>query len=120
MAMNKRHTPWDCGAAPATWSEVCWPKWVPPAVCEQIESFWSASYNRCPADWEKSASSAYNGGLGRLENIPYFGEHVTLPGWSPGEMVTGRWVHAWNNIGRVITADGAYHCLSTCHFRRNE
>jgi hypothetical protein len=118
--MSDNYTPWASGAAPASWSEVVWPDWVPLNVREQIESFWSASYNRCPADYEKSASSSYNGGLGRAENIPFFGDLVTLPGWSPGEVVTGRWVHAWNNIGRLVTADGTVRCVSTCYYRRVE
>ncbi len=46
------------------------------------------------------------------------GEEVTLPGWSPGEVVTGRWVHAWNNIGRLVLPDGTARCVSTCHYRR--
>lgn len=110
--------PWQEGAAPASWAEVAWPDWVPMEVRAQIESFWAASYHRWPSDYEKSACGPYNGGGGRSENMPMFGELVTLPGWRPGEVVTGRWVHAWNNIGRVIDADGTVHCLSTCHYRR--
>lgn len=112
------HAPWESASAPASWSEVVWPTWVPFKVREQIESFWSASYNRGPSDYEKSASSSYNGGCGRAENIPTFGEEVTLPGRSTGEVVTGRWVHAWNNIGRLVSADGTVHCVSTCYYRR--
>lgn len=103
--MNGSRVPWDEGHPPATWAEVTWPDWVPARVREQIESFWGPRSMRRPADYEQSALSAYNqaSALGRL-------------GWyrigGASDVVFGRYVHAWNSIGRVITDDGTVHCCS--------
>lgn len=82
------------------WSEFAWPDWVPQALREQIESFWSCSFGRGPAAWVENAIAPYNGGL-PLGTRGAF--------WEIGGngIVFGRYVHAWNNMGRCVRDDGS-------------
>lgn len=74
-----------------------WPDWVPDDVRKQIENVWSG--RRTVDDWKRNAE---------LNAMPEFGQRVRM--LSVGEhgkrVVEGRFVHAWNNIGRVIADDG--------------
>jgi hypothetical protein len=72
-----------------------WPDFVPNEVRKQIEEFWSR--NRTIDDWKKNAE---------LNAMPELGQRVRM--LSVGRetrVVEGRFVHAWNNIGRIITDD---------------
>lgn len=88
----------------ATWAEFVWPDWVPQDVRAQVESFWGPPGHRVE-DWEKSAKAPYNDGA----------ELGTRGGfWSVGHrrIVIGRYVHAWNNMGRVVLDDGRVEVVS--------
>jgi hypothetical protein len=93
-----------------TWAEYTWPDWVPAELREQIEGFWSDSWGRGPDAWLAAANDPYN-----YRDGVEFGERVTLRGvcgeWGKDE-VTGRYVYAWNNIGRIVTDDGRVECVA--------
>lgn len=83
-------TPFTPENAPETWGKFAWPEWVPNRVSEQIMDFWG-QFGRKPKDWAKNA----------LENqSPPFGSYMTYK--EDGKEFSGRWVFAWNNIGRLI------------------
>ncbi|MEH3135376.1 MAG: hypothetical protein PGN30_10290 [Mycolicibacterium neoaurum] len=90
---------------PETWAEYQWPEWVPTQVRSQIESFWSAAAGRGPHAWLNDA---------RIQGGPPFGATVTLgDGFTSNPTkVTGRFVHAWNNIGRLVMNDGTFRYTS--------
>lgn len=92
---------------PATWAEFEWPHWVPQAVRDQVESFWGDDNRRRPRQWAEAARGPYN-------HAPcLIGCRVALADLSSDmKAVNGRYVYAWNNIGRVIRDDGSYKCVS--------
>jgi hypothetical protein len=93
----------DC--APRTWAEWEWPDWVPAGVREQVESFWLEKWGRGPQAWIRNAIE---------QGAPDFGAVVTLgDGFGPNPpLVTGHFVHAWNNIGRLVLGDGSFRYTS--------
>ena len=84
--------------APATWAEWTWPDWVPARVREEIESFWGAGQGRSPRDWIRDMHH---------QGAPPHGVTLRMDdGFGPNpRQVTGRYVHAWNNIGRLVLDD---------------
>lgn len=91
--------PPDNGAAPHGFD---WPEWVPAKIRDEIEHF--HSWHDGADGWRSSAIR--NG-------APDLGARVTLPlaGRKGMQMVTGRHVHAWNNIGRLVSDDGSTHVV---------
>ena len=82
-----------------TWAEWRWPEWVPKRVRTEIENFWLESWGRGPDAWLENAQAAEKRfGL-------HLGDFVTLPIYGHG-LATGRFIHAWNNIGRLISETG--------------
>lgn len=80
-----------------TWAEFAWPDWVPRDLRQSIEKFWS--WHGGPQPWAKDAV---------IQGAPVFGSRVRLPELCDSEnQVEGRFVHAWNNIGRVVRDDGS-------------
>lgn len=107
--MNRSATklPWE-GDAPASWDLVQWPTWVPPEVRHQVADFWGPKCGRKPKDYAESI-------LRYPDEIPAFGERVRLR-VSGSRWVEGRYVHAWNNIGRVVRDDGSVGVVSICDY----
>lgn len=100
-------------ALDAEWDAYQWPEWVPVEVRKQIRQFWGPrSQDRGPDEWALNACADYNG-------APCFGARVTLglAGSHDRETSTGRYVHCWNNIGRLVLDDGSVRCVSTCGFK---
>ena len=94
------------------WTDFEWPEWVPEGIRTSVESFWSESAGRGPRSW--IADMKDQGG-------PKFGSVATCRALGAEEkMVTGRFVHCWNNIGRVVHDDGSFDYVSytTAQFRR--
>lgn len=106
-------TPWEPGQAPQTWAEVTWPAWVPGELRAEIERFWGADARRGPQDYEAGIENQMDCGAA----LPQFGQVATL-NVMKGEMRTGRYVHAWNNMGRVVAEDGSVAVVSI-HERLN-
>jgi protein gp37 len=106
-------SPMQPSAAPKSWADWVWPEFVPIRVREQIQDFWSEDWGRGPRAWLANMSE---------QGAPPFGAVVTMGnGFGPNpEPVTGRYVHAWNNIGRLVLDDGefAYTSFSTPEVRR--
>ena len=96
-------TPMRAEDAPATWAEWTWPEWVPPEVRQQIEEFWRVDWGRGPKAWLRDCV---------VQGSPPFGARMEQRGRDGYADCSGRWVHAWNNIGRLIDADGKAHFSS--------
>jgi hypothetical protein len=92
------------------WSEFRWPEWVPAEVRGQIESFWSEAYGRNPQQWIENSYDRYN-------HAPSFGERVRLR-FGGERWVEGRYVHCWNNVGRVVEDGGTFWVVGTCDYKR--
>ena len=103
--------PWT-GEPPSEWGDVDWPEWVPQKIRDEVARFWSSTLGRGPSEYQRSAEASYN-------RMPDFGERVFLPdtGPDPTPRHRGRWVHAWNNIGRIVKDDGSVVVTSTCYYR---
>ena len=81
-----------------------WPDWVPAEVRMQIEETYSQARHYSRTDWELNA---------KRNNMPEFGQRVIMRSLGKdAPCVCGRYVHAWNNIGRVITDDGTVEYVS--------
>ena len=99
---------------PPTWSDFRWPEWVPTEQRKQIADFWSASYGRSPDEWNRDNVIQHTPrtgevvGVDRTEGIAW----VCVPE-SPHAKATGRWLHSWNNMGRVILEDGRTICAAS-------
>ena len=99
-----------------TWKEYAWPEWVPQELRDQIESFWGENAHRYVDDWEKDAAYAekhYH--APKLGTYGLYGAmyRETLPIW-------GKYVHAWNNIARVVDNDGNVHVIGASSPMTNE
>ena len=94
-----------------SWNEVKFDAWVPKDVRNQIREFWS-EFDRKPIDWLKDSQI-------RKETPPY-GKRVKAKITDRLEgrklikkIVKGRFIHAWNNIGRIICEDcGTVFCCA--------
>ncbi|MDQ0842458.1 DUF5131 family protein [Streptomyces sp. V1I6] len=88
-------SPMPAADAPRTWAEWTWPDWVPQIVREHVEDFWGADQGRSPAHWIRDMHQ---------QGAPAFGATLAMDdgfGRHPRQIV-GRYVHAWNNIGRLV------------------
>lgn len=87
--------------APKRWADWSWPEWVPEEIRSQVEGFWDETWGRSPRTWMHDMHQ---------QGAPAFGSVVTLNSGfgSNAPTVTGRYVHAWNNIGRIVLGDGTY------------
>jgi len=88
-------------AAAPDWASYDWPSWIPPDLRESIQKFWSMDWGRGPFEWEEDWRS----------DTPPLGTQVSM-GLGSCHEAHGRYVHAWNNMGRVIDANGYIHYCS--------
>lgn len=105
----------DPKSAPSTWEGFPWPEWIPADQREQIEKFWSTTYGRGPQSWFRDHE---------VQGMPHTGEMITTEdifskardeeGRRP--MRTGRYIHSWNNMGRLVLDDGQCICVSA-HYK---
>ena len=103
-------SPMDPATAPPSWADWQWPDWVPARVRTAIESFWSEKWGRGPRAWMADMHD---------QGAPPFGSVVTMnDGFTArSTQVTGRYVHAWNNIGRIALGGDKFAYTS---FNRSE
>ncbi len=79
--------------------------WVTEDVRNQIKEFWGC-FGRTYKDWLANANTEYNG------NEPKYGQYVVVI--KRNTIIKGRYIHCWNNMGRVIADYGAVGYVSTC------
>jgi len=95
-----RWDPFDDGKS---WDVFPWPDWVPEDLQRSIEKFWFPEWGRGPEQWLDDA---------RSHRMPRFGQCVRMKQLLTEKLVTGRFVYAWNNIGRLVTSAGDVVCVS--------
>lgn len=100
--MPAPRTPWRLDQLENRWASFPWPEWIPLNLREQIEKFWLEPWGRGPHAWIRDMAS---------QGAPAFGERATLY-WMKGETITGRVVHTWNNMARVLLDDGTWRVAS--------
>ena len=81
-----------------TWNNFHFPEWVPEKVQDQIREFWCEGFGRGPAEWMQNAQN---------NKSPLMGDRIRCFDFR-GDKVDGRFIFAWNNIGRLIMDDGSY------------
>lgn len=79
---------------------VVWPEWVSESIREQIGSFWS-QFGRTPKAYFESWKS---------NMAPDFDTEPAL--MERGKEVKGRFIYAWNNMGRSVQPDGTHITVS--------
>lgn len=90
--------PVDPALAPRDWDAFSWPEWVPPGVRDAVEAFWSPTFNRGPAAYLRDAL---------LQGAPPLFGIASLRRIQTAESrVSGRFVHAWNNVGWIVDEHG--------------
>jgi hypothetical protein len=94
------------GTLPKSWAEYRFPEWVPERLQRSIKDFWREEWGRSPRSWLEGAAAPYN-------HHPEFGTEVRAKGFR-GDVVFGRWVPLWNNIGALVLDDGTVVQSSTC------
>lgn len=83
-----------------SWDEYDWPDWVPVEIREQIKSFWGPKSKRKPKQWVDNAVQ---------NKAPKMGIRIrTNAIGTRANKVTGKFIFAWNNIGRLILENGEY------------
>jgi protein gp37 len=94
-----------------SWEEYPWEDWIPEELRKAIQDFWRSSWGRGPWSWLRDHVH---------QHVPRTGARVVLAGddrWlRTSKMavagVSGRYIHMWNNIGRVVDDDGRIHFTS--------
>ena len=101
---------------PKTWEDFTWPDWVPAQQRQHIEAFWGTDHGRSPASWAEDhhcqRCPETGSVVGVKEVSPSGWGSVCFP-WDPEAEFTGRFLHCWNNVGRVIKGDGETHYVSS-------
>ena len=88
--------------APETWADWEWDGWVPDDVRAMIEKFWS-DFGRKPKHYLRDCL--------HQRSAPY-GMRGTVQTTLDRKLVTGRWIHRWNNMGSIVDDEGKSHCTS--------
>ena len=89
---------------PVKWSEFCWPEWVTLEQRRQVENFWGESYGRGPGAWNKDNVAQHTPAFGAIVGCDK--NHWVCGADDPAAVARGKYMHAWNNIGRIFTGDG--------------
>lgn len=106
LSLDGPRVPW-IGAPPESWDDVVWPEWVPRSVVDEVQSFWSdlggpKAYRRAAHDnYFDAPPLGYTGWL-------YSGRHPK----AVDGLISGRYVFAWGNMGRVVLDDGTVAVVS--------
>lgn len=111
-----------------TFGEYEFEEWVPAELRRQIREFWG-QMGRTHEDWIRSfcdeiSDICYHGpnpnGFRHPPNgarVIYLQKDYALSkqaGKDVFNLLTGRYIHAWSNMGRVVHNDGTYSVVSTC------
>ena len=87
-----------------SWDGFAWPAFVPEKTRAEIEAFWNPEWGRGPGEWMRGALANGQPPIGTV------GAYC-VPGLKDG-LIEGRFIPAWNNIGRVVDAEGRVHVVS--------
>jgi hypothetical protein len=102
--------------------------WVPEEIREQIRNFWG-QMGRTHEDWFKNGTDdisdlCYHGpNPNGFRNPPMGARAIYLQkdyaltkqtGQEVFKKVEGRYIHAWNNMGRLVHDDGTRTVVSSC------
>lgn len=80
-----------------------WPEWVPETIQKEILRSYTYHHGHF-SGWIESATR---------NAAPEFGSTVSLPKLASNALCApGRFVFAWNNIGRVVHEDGTFDYVS--------
>lgn len=94
--------------APKTWAEWneagLWPDWMPEKWRDHIQNFWGDDLSRGPGQWIQSCHH---------QGSPPFGARMSDLESISGDLITGRWIHTWNNMGVIVDDEGVAHVSST-------
>ncbi len=90
-----------------SWARTAWPEWVPSAIRSQVEQFWGC-WGRNPRQWAEDAEHRGAPAFGSVVTLPLLGQPWPTP-------ASGRFVHCWNNIGRIVHEDGSWDYVSFGH-----
>lgn len=91
---------------PETWDAYEFPEWIPEPLRESIRQFWCEEWGRGPRAWLESAENENN-------HHPPLGALVECRAIGREELHRGRWVPAWNNLGRCVKPDGTVICAGS-------
>ena len=95
-----------------TFGDYQFEKWIPYEVRKQIKEFWGC-FGRTHKEWLKNAETNKCG-------LPSYGEHVIvlkeeiILGHTLYKKNEGRFIFAWNNMGRLIDDEGNIFYVSSC------
>lgn len=97
-----------------TWVEWDWERelaWIPVRLRTGIEEFWLDAWGRGPDCWIKDGPQQKSEPTGTRGQVRL----------RSGEVVSGRWVHTWNNMGALVTDAGdPHHGLSNRMFHKGD
>lgn len=93
-----------------TFGDYKFPDWVSVKVAQEIIDFWGC-FGRTHKEWLKSGNTYEEDA-----QFPKLGEEVIFFQYECGkiERFEGKFIHSWNNMGRIITRDFRTHVVSTC------
>lgn len=97
-----------------TFGDYEFPSFVDEITKDSIRNFWGC-FGRTHKDWLENSQQHEREycfhGLHGFGN-PKMGEQVLYA--RNGIIIKGKYIHTWNNIGRVIDEDGRSHMVSSC------
>lgn len=94
-----------------TFGNYQFPSWVCVEVAQQIMNFWG-QMGRDHKDWLDNAE--IEKGLPKLgEEVICFSRAYRSDDY---EKIEGKFIHAWNNMGRIVKPDNTYSCVSSCDY----
>lgn len=100
-------------------------EWVPENERESIRAFWGwagrtykdwLANNKCQENEPFFGSNGFGNPPNGARAIYYVTDYEAsdLPEKRLYKKVRGRYLHAWNNMGRLIEDNGKVHCVSSC------
>ena len=94
-----------------TFGDYIFDDWVCQEMRDQIRQFWG-SFGRTYKDWLENAKQ--NTGCPEYGQYCYVLDEVRVLGHVLYSLKKGWFIHAWNNMGRLIDADGKIYYVSSC------
>lgn len=104
-----------------TFGNYKFPGWVNEQLREQIKDFWGWA-GRTYKDWLSNPKQYIKEGRLPVQgsNVAFYLEDYKTDKYS---RITGKYLHAWNNMGRLVLKDKSYKVVSSCdawHYLKGE